>query len=66
MNSLKMIRILMSATAITLNVIAVLALNAPGPSSEPTDSDAIVIADRTSQAISSLFSNPAFTDHLIT
>jgi hypothetical protein len=56
----------MSAIAITPIVIAVFALNAPRPSSEPTPSDATVIADRASQTASSLFSNRVFKDHLMT
>jgi hypothetical protein len=57
-------RTLMSAITIAPDVIAAFGLS---PSwSEPTPSCVIVIADRASQAMISLFSNPVLTDHLMT
>src|SRR5262245_3180301 len=61
MNSRKMIRTLISAIAITLNVIAVLAPSAAWPSGGPTRIGAIVIAERASHASRSRFSNRGFT-----
>ena len=61
-----MMRTFISAIRIALDVIAAFGVSAVWRSTKPTASWAIVIADRTSQTTRSLFSNPAFRDHLMT
>lgn len=66
MNCRKMMRTLISAIRIAPDVSVAFGVRAAWRSSEPTSSCAIVMADRTSQTTSSLFSDPTFTDHLMT